>query len=60
MNEQERVVKREHVASTSGDVSEAQVARLRQLLPEVFASAMILPRSFPLYFASSFLAFDAR
>jgi len=41
MNEQERAVKREHVASTSGDVSEAQVARLRQLFPEVFVEGKI-------------------
>ena len=41
MSEQQRVVKQEHVASTSGDVSERQVARLRQLFPEVFVEGKI-------------------
>jgi len=34
-------VKREHVASTSGDVLEAQVARLREVFPEVFVEGTI-------------------
>jgi adenine-specific DNA-methyltransferase len=33
--------RREHVASTSGDVCEAQVAKLRQLFPEVFVEGKI-------------------
>ncbi len=41
MSEQERTVKRERVALTSGDVSEGQVARLRELFPEVFVEGKI-------------------
>jgi adenine-specific DNA-methyltransferase len=41
MSEQERLGKRDHVASTSGDVSEHQVARLRELFPEVFVEGKI-------------------
>src|SRR5277367_369904 len=41
MSEQERLEKRDHVASTSGDVSEYQVARLRDLFPEVFVEGKI-------------------
>ncbi len=41
MNEQERAVKREHVASASGDISEVQVARLREVFPEVFVEGKI-------------------
>jgi adenine-specific DNA-methyltransferase len=41
MSEQLRTVKREHVASTSYDVSEGQVARLRELFPEVFVEGKI-------------------
>lgn len=41
MSEQRREVKQEHVASTSGDVSEHQVARLRELFPDVFVEGKI-------------------
>jgi adenine-specific DNA-methyltransferase len=41
MSEQQRTVKREHVALTSGDVSEGQVARLRELFPDVFVEGKI-------------------
>jgi len=41
MSEQERMEKQDHVASTSGDVSEHQVARLRELFPEVFVEGKI-------------------
>jgi hypothetical protein len=41
MSEQPRTVKQEHVASTSGDVSDHQVARLRELFPEVFVEGKI-------------------
>jgi len=41
MSEQQRTVKREHMALTSGDVSEGQVARLRELFPEVFVEGKI-------------------
>src|SRR6202166_491886 len=41
MSEQQRTVKREHVALTSGDVSEGQVARVRELFPEVFVEGKI-------------------
>jgi adenine-specific DNA-methyltransferase len=41
MSEQPRAVKQEHVGSTSGDVSEHQVARLRELFPEVFVEGKI-------------------
>jgi adenine-specific DNA-methyltransferase len=38
---QETKAKRERVASTSGDICETQVARLRQLFPEVFVEGKI-------------------
>jgi adenine-specific DNA-methyltransferase len=38
---QETKAKRERVASTSGDICESQVARLRQLFPEVFVEGKI-------------------
>ena len=41
MIDQRRSVKREHVVATSGDISQAQVARLRQLFPEVFVEGKI-------------------
>lgn len=41
MSEQQQAVKREHVASTSGDVLETQVARLREVFPEVFVEGKI-------------------
>jgi adenine-specific DNA-methyltransferase len=41
MTEQEPAAKNEHVALTSGDVSESQVARLRELFPEVFVEGKI-------------------
>jgi adenine-specific DNA-methyltransferase len=41
MTEQQQAVKREHVASTSGDVLETQVARLREVFPEVFVEGKI-------------------
>jgi adenine-specific DNA-methyltransferase len=41
MSEQQRTVKRERVAVTSGDVSEGQVAKLRELFPEVFVEGKI-------------------
>ena len=41
MSEQQRTVKRERVALTSGDVSEGQVARLRDLFPEVIVEGKI-------------------
>src|SRR5258708_3173710 len=41
MSEQQRTVKREHVALTSGDVLEGQVARLRDLFPDVFVEGKI-------------------
>ena len=41
MSEQQQAVKRDHVASSSGDVLETQVARLREVLPEVFVDGKI-------------------
>ena len=41
MSEQQRAVKQEHVASTSGDVCERQVARLRELFPDVVVEGKI-------------------
>jgi adenine-specific DNA-methyltransferase len=41
MSEQNQAVKKEHVPSTSGDVLEGQVDRLRQLFPEVFVEGKI-------------------
>src|SRR6266849_7794759 len=41
MSEQQQAAKREHVASTSGDVLETQVARLREVFPEVFVEGKI-------------------
>jgi adenine-specific DNA-methyltransferase len=41
MSEQQQTAKREHVALTSGDVLEGQVAKLRQVFPEVFVEGKI-------------------
>lgn len=41
MSERQEVMRREHVASTSGDVLESQVAKLRQVFPEVFVEGKI-------------------
>lgn len=41
MSEQQRAVRREHVAPTTGDVAESQVAKLRELFPEVFVEGKI-------------------
>lgn len=41
MSEQQKEMRREHLASTSGDVLESQVAKLRQVFPEVFVEGKI-------------------
>jgi adenine-specific DNA-methyltransferase len=41
MSELQRMAKREHVAVTSGDVLESQVAKLRELFPDVFVEGKI-------------------
>jgi adenine-specific DNA-methyltransferase len=41
VSDRKEAVKKEHVASTSGDVLEAQVARLREVFPDVFVEGKI-------------------
>jgi adenine-specific DNA-methyltransferase len=41
MSELQRTVKRDHVAVTSGDVLESQVAKLRELFPDIFVEGKI-------------------